>query len=208
MLSFSIKIEPSRLLNAGNGVILSGQITKHQLVSFYPGFYTPPPPLHAIINASGETCIKGGEVISGDSIYKISCPTVGGSIDATDYSRPSFPYAVGDIINHPPQGVKPNVFPVDFAWAEVLKASESWRPESRQRLHQYMKHMNQFANGLWYIDPNTFEPIYVSACQDKHPRAGIVIVSLTDIEDNQELLMDYRFNRAGPLPPWYKPVDE
>lgn len=123
---FRVVIDKSRLCNAGNGVMVHGYVPKHHIVSFYPGYYKPPPPTYSIISPSGDTCVKPGEVESVQSIYRISCPTVGGTIDATNYPRPSLPFCVGDIINHPPSGTIPNVYPLDFSWKSVLEASKQW----------------------------------------------------------------------------------
>lgn len=203
---YSVHVSSSSLLNAGNGVFSGGKIRKHQLVSFYPGFYFPPPPLHSIMTSTGENCVKASEIATVNSIYRITCPTKGGALDSTSFPRPSLPFCCGDIVNHPPRGKLPNVFPLDFSWKDVWNDSESWSIESRIALKRYMTEVNKLGKGIWYIDGEALEPIYLPS-SDQCSDIGIAIISICDIDDNAELFMDYKFNPKEPAPPWYFPLN-
>lgn len=206
--NFSVAVEKSRIIDAGKGVIASGRIPKHSIVSFYPGFYYPPPPTAAIMSSSGDNCLKASEISSVQSIYRISCPQVGGSLDSTTFARSNLPsFCDGDIVNHPPSGAKPNVFPVDFSWNALVNSSQGWDSRSRERLSEYAQSVNRIGEGIWYVDGATFEPIYYPTDGGKLPCAGIALVTLSDVEDGSELLMDYQFDLDGEVPEWYTPVD-
>lgn len=205
-LPYSIQVSRSRLLDAGNGVISKGVIPKHQFVSFYPGFYFPPPPIYSIGSSSGDFCIRQGEVFENVSAYRISCSSNGGFLDSSGYPRSSLPFSDGDIINHPPKGKSPNVFPVDFSWKRLIATSKQWSKASQELLLEYKNETNKLGEGLWYVDGTSLEPVYLTP-EIFHPDAGIVIVSLAEIQDDSELLMDYRFNPNTEIPFWYTPVD-
>lgn len=205
-LPYSIRVAPSRLLDAGNGVISKGVIPKHRFVSFYPGFYCPPPPIYSVGSASGDFCIRQGEVLENLSAYRINCINNGGILDSSGYPRSSLPFSDGDIINHPPKGKSPNVFPIDFSWKKLITSSKQWSKSSQDLLLKYKNETNKLGQGLWYVDGTSLEPVYLSP-EINHPDAGIVIVSLTDIKDDTELLMDYLFNTDSEVPFWYTPVD-
>jgi len=206
--SFTTEVISSNLLGAGQGVIAHGTIPKHQLVCFYPGYYSPPPPVWSVTSATGDACIRVGNLTMIESIYRICCHG-GGTIDSTGFPRSQLPpYCHGDIVNHPNKGMKPNVFPVDFYWEDILShAEQHWSSEnnSKQQVMKYAQSINQIEKeSIWYIDGSTLEPIPLSS-YTKLP-AGIALISLETIPDGTELLMDYRFNEDDVLPDWYTPV--
>lgn len=206
-LPFQTEVTTSKIFGAGNGVITHGTIPKLQIVNFYPGFYYPPPPPLSIMAATGDTCIRPGDVSSIDSAYRICCGNVGGAIDSTNYDRSTttaLSYCHGDIVNHPPQGYRPNVFPIDFLWKDILQESVSWTDEGRQRVIDYATKSNAIGKGIWYIDGGTFEVIPLSAY--RHMPAGIAIVSMEEIPAGSELLMDYQYEINEKTPSWYTPV--
>jgi hypothetical protein len=97
------------------------------------------------------------------------------------------PFAVGQLVNHPPAGVRPNVTPFSFQWPDSL---------ARARLP------NAAHGGVWYVDPISNEPVRLSR-DTAVPLLGMILVALRPIVD-EELFLDYGL--TPPYPRWYSPV--
>jgi hypothetical protein len=95
------------------------------------------------------------------------------------------PFAVGNYINHPPEGEVPNV--IGYAYAFDWKRF----PEP---LHPFVPHLYK-ETPKWYHDESV------------HARTVAMIATRT-IHEGEEIYLDYRYNPAFPYPPWYHPVDE
>lgn len=221
-LDFTTFVKKSTANNSGDGVFISGVVKKHQLVSLYPGVYEPPPPALAVLSADGEHCISPDDLsLRSESCYRIHCNSCGGYLDAaksakgfdSKFSSIIAPYVVGHMINHPPKGVKPNVFPVDFYWTEFLDHVRcTVRPDDLSQAEVFVDSINNIdssSGGVWYVDPVTLEAVPLTA--NCSPKVGIAIVATDDIKCNAtegtELWMDYRFNMKGTVPAWYSPVN-
>lgn len=219
--NFTCITKKSTANSSGNGVFISGGVKKHQIVSLYPGTFEPPPPPLAVVAPDGDHCISPDELsLRNTSEYRIHCNSCGGYIDAakavkgvdTKFGSIVAQFVVGHMINHPPKGVKPNVFPVDFYWHEFLDyAKKSVTPDQMQQLQHLADNLNSINcsdGNVWYVDPVTLEPVPLTAkCS---PMVGIAILARDNIESSSnatELWMDYKFNPKSKLPSWYAPVD-
>merc|ERR1712129_583840 len=101
--------------------------------------------------------------------------------------------AIGHLINHPPDGIMPNVTWQEFEWS---KNDDDTSKLAVNRLHR----------GLWYLDPNSMEPVDMP-CEDSPlqlPLPGVAIVALRDLLPGEELFMNSKLSR--PHPAWYTPV--
>jgi hypothetical protein len=157
-------------------------------------------------------------------MYQINCHHYGGYIDAIggDRSKIKNPYVIGHLINHPPANTFPNVFPVPFLWRDIQhhqrqhlsqsssssSSSSSYRGSVAASLtddfDQYRKQINTIGNGIWYIDPQNLQPIYLSEDYTS-PCCGLALISLRTIQEEEELYLDYQFEPKY-RPVWYTPV--
>ena len=87
-------------------------------------------------------------------------------------------YAVGNMANHPPQGVSPNVYVEPFD----LKADE--RPD----LHPHIPVVG-------FRPPAEGDPV----------KQTVVLVTKREVAD-EEVFLDYKLRAEGPLEAWYSPV--
>lgn len=194
---------------ADDDVIPAGTV-----VALYAGVYIPLVPLHARAAARGEVVtdvlrlakLWGYGAVEESlqdvtweeaSSYWLMLEVYSGVMDGFQAAQRvgklgcASPFAVGQTINHPPKGVKPNVDWQEFLW------SEADQEVAANRLHR----------GLWYFDPSTSEVVDMPSPTGelRVPLPGVAIVALRDLRVGEELYMNYRFN--PPYPPWYVPVD-
>jgi len=214
-LQFKPFVKKSYASGGGNGLFMSGPISKYRVVSLYPGCYEPPPPTLAVLSSDGVPCVRPEELsLLPSSSYRIHCNNCGGYLDAdkslrqVDLKVPFSSYLLGHMINHPPNGIKPNVVPFDFYWDDLisyLKLNSSRNNEVGVDIDRLLSSVNPIAEGVWYVDPVTFSPVLRSpTCS---PRVGMAIVSLRDLMDCEELWMDYKFHPEE-APPWYSSADK
>ena len=87
--------------------------------------------------------------------------------------------AIGNMVNHPPSGSQPNVIvhPLDLASGEQL------------HLHQHLPVVN-------FRPPAEGEP----------SKRTVVLISVRDIAEGEELLLDYKLQADGSQGSWYVPV--
>lgn len=64
--------------------------------------------------------------------------------------------------------------------------------------------VNPMGSGIWFYDPWTAQA--VDLYPDCAPRAGLAAVATRDIEEGEELFMDYKYHPNN-RPAWYVPVD-
>lgn len=232
-LSFSLEVKQSSVPNAGKGVYAAnGLINKFSVVCLYPGVYYPPPPAFSLFSFDNEfSCLKPNDLLAmmnqqqnpAENAYVMHCNNSGGSIDAENINPADDgdQIRVGHLINHPPKGIKPNVFPFDFIWEEnlknfkdltsldlnqesVTKYDEKWLIEVE---NEATRELNPIGEGIWFIDPSTLEIKYLSPYCASH--AGVAIVASRDILAGEELFIDYRYEMSKNFipPDWYYPVD-
>jgi len=218
--SHRLRVAASGIPNSGLGVFVEGSggeddsaaIPEGTVVALYSGVYFPLVPLHARAAARGEGVVT--DVLRLSKLWGYGA--VEESLQDVSYEEASSywlilevfsgvmdgygadlrvgcksPYAVGQLINHPHCGTRPNVDWQEFRWPDGAM------PNPANRLHR----------GLWYIDPVTSEAVDMPDERGalKVPLPGIAIVATRDLEPGEELFMKYRFNPA--YPPWYTPVE-
>ena len=221
-LDLKITMKRSSANNSGNGLFVSGSIKKHQLVSLYPGVYEPPPPPSAVLSSDGSSVVSLSELsLKRDSAYRIHCNSCGGYLDAAKSVRGSDsaltssigPYVLGHMINHPPQGIRPNVQPVDFFWHDFMEFAKQMvrSKEEVTSIEQVVRKLNNIdtsePDAPWYIDPSTYEVVPLTA--NCAPKVGMALVAREDMEcsaEGTELWLDYRYDLSQPTPDWYVPV--
>lgn len=222
---FSLTVKTSTVPCAGKGVFIHPEssrdctIPSGTVVAHYAGVFYPSVPWsirswnERIVDTPYLLTLHGGGII--DPRYKhVSFETISeywlvlenfrGILDGYDASArvgkgAMSPYAVGQYVNHPPQGVAPNVAWHDFT---VQTEPESWTsPDAHtiEMLHEGPA--TSMHSGLWFICPDTMEAINVPPAL---PLPGVRIIALRDLEAGEELFMDYKLSL--PHPAWYHPV--
>lgn len=202
----------SSVPQAGQGVFIDRAVPGGTAVALYHGVFVPLPPLHvramswrnAIHDVLKLSKIWGygsmderldGVDFEEAASYWLILSKFEGVIDgyAADMRVGcKSHFAVGQLINHPPAGTRPNVHWQEFEW----------------QLEQVPACANRVHKGLWYINQGTGEPAYMPDPETdpgiKIPLPGVVMIASRDLAPGEELFIDYKL--AKPYPPWYTPV--
>ena len=117
-------------------------------------------------------------------------------------------WAVGNRINHPPAGTRPNVHPVD-AFAALPSVPAELFAELHPRLllqeHELAQLPSRWPEGRLHYQLPGEEPVLL------HPSAPLPLLTMVttdEVQDGQEFFYDYKLE-AEPgyaLPEWYTPV--
>jgi len=206
--NFQVEVRASEIdePSSGNGVFVArGSVPAASLVALYAGIWFPSVPIAKIqwgteaqsYSWSHVLDIHGPDAVDAELThctreevvaYHLCCD--GGIMDGfradsrvrTDCARS--PYAVGQLVNHPPRGQKPNV--------KLLQLEPLSMPLAVNRVH----------DGLWYLDPNTWSEVRVSP--NIQPPT-IALQATRHLALGEELLLNYRLRR--PHPSWYHPAE-
>jgi hypothetical protein len=189
------------------GVFVSGDVSKGDVVCFYPGTYYPPPPLYALGVADGSYCQTANIVrhMWEHNVYCINLNDMGGYIDGfLEKEKSKFaslsPYAVGQKINHPDKHNSPNVSTFEFLWRDVFASREGC---DELCLEEFLSHVPvKMGEGPWFIDPSTQEVVTIENAPTNPALPGLALVALEDLEDGRELFLDYEL-KPEDMPDWY-----
>lgn len=185
--SWHLEVAASQLAGAGQGLFCRGRAPAGTVIAIYPGvtFHTEDlAVMHKIVLPGNEYVMmrRDGVLIDGrpdgasQQLFEVA--------ERRDVAAGRKPlckgseHSVGNMANHPPKGTAPNVFahPLD------LMVDES---------------------------PELYAQIPVVAFRppaDGEPRIQtVVLVSARDLCD-EEVFLDYKLRRDGPLETWYSPV--
>lgn len=205
---FSVKVLPSGIddPSSGNGVFVAdGTVPSGVLVALYAGIWFPSLPMDKVqwgtetqpYSWSHVLDVHGPEAVDPELTsctradvvsYHLCCD--GGIMDGfradcrvrSDCIRS--PFAVGQLVNHPPKGQVPNVR------LRQLEPLDTGLAVSRTH------------KGLWYLDPHTWSEVHVPP--GIRPPT-IALQAMRSLLPGQELLLNYNLRR--PHPAWYHPVD-
>ncbi|GLD91639.1 hypothetical protein PINS_up000172 [Pythium insidiosum] len=178
LLGFSLTVEPSSVPNAGEGVKLNGHLSIGSVVALFPGtVYLPE-------HFKKPHYLKE---ISNNVYARARFDSI--IIDAkNESSTPRNPLAVAHKINHPPAELGPNVMPFAF----------DFPPEEPFESPEYQR-----------MIPNSFVemPSRLAMFGKRALVHGLVFITTAEINDGEELFLNYRYNPNNPFPDWYTPVD-
>lgn len=178
LYGFSLAVEESSVPDAGEGVKMRGFASIGSLVALYPGVVYLPE------HYKKEEYLKE---LSNNPFARARFDSV--IIDAkNESSTPRNSLAVAHKINHPPSGIPPNVLAFGFEFP----------PEEPFTSEEYEK-----------LIPNRFvkEPSRLSMFGKRALVHGLAFIATANIEDGEELFLNYRYNPDRPLPKWYTPID-
>ncbi|KAF4325049.1 hypothetical protein BBO99_00000606 [Phytophthora kernoviae] len=178
LFGFTLDVAESSVSEAEEGVKLRGSASIGSLVALYPGVVYLPE--HYKKNEYMKE-------ISNNPFARARFDSV--IIDAkNESSTPRNPLAVAHKINHPPSGTPPNVLAFGFEFP----------PEEPFTTEEYDA-----------LIPNRFvkEPSRLSMFGKRTIVHGLAFIAMANIEDDEELFLNYRYNPDRPLPKWYTPVD-
>ncbi|EGG16093.1 hypothetical protein DFA_09765 [Cavenderia fasciculata] len=194
---FSLVIKKSSIDHgeAGYGVHVKGLVSPGTVLAIYPGdTYTASNMDHAAILENEYMMSRyDGTVIDGRSwlkkvdmsIYRSKYfSETGTSVSEEELLKYRNPFAIGQFINHPSEHKQnPN-----FPHANVIGIKYNFPQTFPDHLKPYIPHTS-VTDTNFFRDKNIFAKSYV-------------LIANRYIQD-EELLLNYRYNPANPYPPWY-----
>ncbi|KAF0694349.1 Aste57867_14760 [Aphanomyces stellatus] len=175
-LGYSLSVRDSTIPGAGRGLFLDGHAPAGTAIAFYPG----------TVYLSEHYRKKYLHVVSNNPFARARFD--GAIIDASEAAIPHVnPFALAQMINHPPAETMPNVIPMAFDFPPE-------EPFTSEPHHSFI--------------PNRFvHPPSMLAMYGKRSLVhSLVLVALNDIQD-EEVFLNYRYNPSMEYPDWYTPVN-
>lgn len=168
-----VEVLQSTLPGANCGLFSARSCNKGALLTLYPGFYYPPPPLFVVSSVDGLPATRITDLnaarLSG-SAYIMSC-SYGGFIDASREGVADA-RAVGHVANH--SLTKINARVETFLWGNC--------DSKVNRLD---------LDAFWYVSSDGVPQRYQDNCAAV---AGIALLATRDIDAKEEIFIDYRFS--------------
>ncbi|KAA8490740.1 SET domain-containing protein 9 [Porphyridium purpureum] len=207
-LGYSVYRQKSTIPDGGDGVFLRGRVSAGTVVGFYPGVcyspgqleYLPGYPQYSVDNEHVLERFDGTMV---DGKAENSCHTFFGAQLISEGSEEATrrfwmylwqcinPFAVGHVFNHPPAGAPVHVViaPFDFDIQEIPELARKFLPN-----RQYIAHKPR----------DIFARIMHGKAFQTNRIPGVALVTTRNVEDGEELFLNYRFNpNFDGLPSWY-----
>ena len=180
--SKSIVVKKSSVPNAGVGVFAAASVPRGTVLSTYGGRYIPPVPITPFDGLIAERLTD----LSGDYIY---CCENGGFLDGKLHHgmEAEFP-AFAQFTNHPPRERIPNAVCITV-----------WPFPKHYGVHPLP------AGEPWYYDNENEK---VVTMPESIMLKGVILVSLADLEEGEEIFFDYQINPRESRPSWYSPVKD
>ena len=180
--SKSIVVKKSSVPNAGVGVFAAASVPRGTVLSTYGGRYIPPVPITPFDGLIAERLTD----LSGDYIY---CCENGGFLDGKLHHgmEAEFP-AFAQFANHPPRERIPNAVCITV-----------WPFPKHYGVHPLP------AGEPWYYDNENEK---VVTMPESIMLKGVILVSLADLEEGEEIFFDYQINPRESRPSWYSPVKD
>jgi len=193
---FKLHIKPSIVdhQEAGYGVHVEGTIFPGTVVALYPGHtydgnILPPQVIMdndymiarydgTVIDGRGWTK-KAEELMLKNELHKALGSTGGRHNDLLKFKNP---FAIGNFINHPPKGARPNVLAYNYNFKR-----------------NFPDHLKPYIPNHIATEDKTFK-------DDSLFLRSLILVALEPIQDT-ELFLNYRFNPANKYPSWYSQPD-
>lgn len=170
-----VEVRQSTVPGANRGLFATRRCTKDALLTLYPGFYYPPPPLFVVSSVDGLPATPiidlNAARLSG-SAYIMSC-SYGGFVDASREGVADA-RAVGHVANH--SLTKTNARVEAFLWGDGDSANIN-------RLD---------LDAFWYVSSEGVPQKYHHNCA---ALAGIALLAARDVDAHEEIFIDYRFSK-------------
>ena len=185
-----VEVASSHIEGAGIGVFTSTPISRHTPLCLYPGVFSPglPSGLHDAVYLGMES-LPSRVIPTETNAYIMNLKSIGGYIDGmATQSLLENPSACAHLVNHSENA---NVEVISFWWSDVLDEIAD-----TDMMGMYdIPNSSRSDNTPWFYFDNRIE--YYSG---KTRCAGAVFCALSDIQQNEELYLDYGLK--NPLPPW------
>lgn len=196
--TWQLEVRASAIEGAGDGLHLRGNCEAGVVIALYPGTAYHVDDLHVMAKLvlEGNPYVLGrrdGVLIDGrpdgvsaqifdtaiarERAAALAAVGPGAPRSWPDLRWPAHPLAAGHKANHPPKGCAPNV---GLCVIDLLQGQEV-----------PLQNLLPFAS---FRPPAEGEPV----------KRGVALVSTSRLE-NEEILLDYKLQRDGPLEPWYVP---
>jgi hypothetical protein len=207
--NINVKVEPSLVENAGEGVFCIHGAKAGTLLCVHPGT------IHSAKSIRTASEKQQGQLY--ERIFVKDLPHCvqlfdGTLIDAgiaSEHEWQNHPFAVGHKCNHPPKGANPNVMKCPFWWAPEPPVNVPFpgfaiSDESNQKSEE--EDEGSLVERLGLIEKIRNEMGFSSQRNDNRIR-GLGMVSTRNIAPGEELFVNYRYNPKITAPAWYHPVD-
>ena len=189
--SWRLEVASSSCADAGLGVFLRGHCPDGTAVALYPGvayLADDLPVMHKLILPGNSYVLARRDGVLLDGNMSGASRQIFDTAVQRDLIRAGrgqqadvlqHELAVGNMVNHPPAGMRPNVSaaPLDL-----------WETEHAELIR--------------HIPTVNFRPPSGGA-----PSKQTAVLVAKRVLRDEELLLNYRFNPRGPLEKWYTPVD-
>lgn len=199
-----VRVASSKVMGAGRGVFTNSAVSRDTALCLYPGVFTPGLPLTDLddtVHYLGKDSLPSGVYPPEINAYIFNLKTVGGYLDGLattcndhdeTFCMTENPSACAHFVNHSRLDDGSNVYALSFWWHDVLKedldVDDIWYKIPNQRRRD---------GSPWFLVNDTltsFDDTQNNAC------GGAVFCASRDIEENEELYLDYGLQ--PPLPPW------
>ncbi|CAM9099009.1 unnamed protein product [Discosporangium mesarthrocarpum] len=189
-LGYCPAVKESTIPGAGMGLFVEGCAPEGALVAIYPGL------VHLPENLCEPDYIA--ELLPDDDFF-LMARADGCVVDArTASGLPGSPFAVAQAANHPPEGMGANVLQTAYDFPSLSRGGVWGRGGG-----VFPEHLRPFIPNRYKLPPRLF-----GGKIDRWALVEtVVLVAARKLQD-EEVLMNYRFNPSLPAPEWYTPVDE
>ena len=201
------RIAPSSVLDGGRGVFVSRDVKTGDILTLYGGVQFPQPSLSVAASDMGDQETAITPVVK-CSDYILNLGGLGkGYLDGHGVSIE--PRKCAQIINHPPEGTRPNVDAIEFMWCSIW--AETAHEKDENALKKLAMEVNPIHQGPWYHDGNFIvnTPGPGDGKAYSMLQAGIAMMAKRDLNAGEELFLDYELNESvldDQARQWYKPV--
>lgn len=195
---FRLQIRKSNIDHraAGHGVFVEGTITPGTVIGLYPGTIYYPQTLTREVIKNNEYLISRFDnvILDGRQWHHVAMKftienLASGKTGEKNLNRFRNPYGIGNFINHPNKGKKPNCMNIPYNFPSFESDPNYLEPE----LSSYIPNI-QGPKSFAYLDYNCLMP-------------SLLIVATEHIKD-EELFLNYRFNPNNPYPDWFEQPDD
>jgi len=201
--NFVLKVKRSSIDHpeSGYGVFVEGEVVPGTLVCIYPGrllypkdWDRDPTMLEDDITymiARYDSVIIDGRRWELEAIKQLDkaakLEKAGLEVDPETLKKFKNPFGIGQYVNHPPKGSKPNVMPFTYTFTDSFE--EDWK--------SYVPYLNSEHRKTDIFYENESANVYAK---------GLMLVA-TEVIKDEELFLNYRFHPDHIAPAWYHPID-
>jgi hypothetical protein len=205
----AVVVGKSSIKTAGHGVFASREIVAGEAIALYPGIFTPPFPTTAVSDDGSINVLQRHDATNA---YILNLASIGGFIDGRSLCAVGRlgglqnPSVVGHLVNHPPEGIRPNADVASFLWKDVTSL------QSIQDDYFPLPNSSRDDGSPWYFDSHLQEIVHFPTLStpptEDEALGGALLFATQSIHQGQEIFIDYALKPPYPewARLWYKPA--